>query len=214
MDYLVHIAYVLYLISYSVRDMMWLRALTVVASIVLLPYYYYQSPPLYVPTVWLTLFTLINMVQIVILILERRPVTMSDEQAELYGLAFKTLPPREFLKLYKLAEWKDASEGELIVEQGRAGGGVLLLTRGGVRIDLDGRQIAEMIPGQFVGEISYLTNEVASAHVTTTETSRCVFWAAQELERFFALNADLKGKFMAILGVDLVAKVKNRISDA
>jgi hypothetical protein len=214
MDYLVHLAYVLYLISYSVRDMVWLRALTIVASIVLLPYYQYQSPPMYVPMVWLTLFTLINGVQVVILILERRPVNMSDEDAELYGLAFHTMPPREFLKLYKLADWQDAPQGERIVEQGRAVGGVLLLTHGRVRIDLNGREIAEMLPGQFVGEMSYLTDEVASAQVTALESSRCVFWPSEQLERFFALNADLKGTFMAILGVDLVTKVKQRIHSA
>ena len=36
----IHVANVLYLASYSVRDILWLRILTVVAALCLLPYYF------------------------------------------------------------------------------------------------------------------------------------------------------------------------------
>ena len=47
MDVLIHVANVLFLLSYSVRDILWLRLLTVVAIISLLPYY--ASNDLYPP---------------------------------------------------------------------------------------------------------------------------------------------------------------------
>ena len=40
MDYLINIANVLYLFSYLVRDILWLRILTVIAASFLIPYFY------------------------------------------------------------------------------------------------------------------------------------------------------------------------------
>jgi len=39
-------ANLLYLASYSVRDILWLRILTIVAAVLLIPYYYLQAVPL------------------------------------------------------------------------------------------------------------------------------------------------------------------------
>lgn len=212
MNYLVHIAYVVYLISYSVRDILWLRALTIVASVVLLPYYYFLPEPLFVPMVWLSLFTLINIVQIVILILARRPVKMSEEETELYELTFRSLKPRDFLKLLKIAVRKEAQAGESIVVQGEHVGGVLLLTAGHTQVDVDGRRLSAATPGQFVGEMSYLTEDIASAQVTATRATRYLFWPVESLNEFFSNNPDLSSSFLAILGVDLVLKVQEHRS--
>lgn len=212
MNYLVHIAYVLYLISYSVRDILWLRAITIVASVVLVPYYYFQPEPLYVPMVWLILFTLINAGQIAWLVLERRPVKMSAAEAELYALTFRSLKPREFLKLMHVAIQREVEVGATIVAQNAHVGGVVLLTSGHAQIDVDGHPWAEANVGQFVGEMSYLTQQVASAQVTATRSSRLLFWPADALDAFFAKYPDLNADFMAILGVDLVAKVKEHRS--
>ncbi len=60
----IHIANVLYLLSYSVKDMLWLRCLTVVAALCLLPYYYVQPVPLTAAIAWNMLFIGINLIQI------------------------------------------------------------------------------------------------------------------------------------------------------
>ena len=43
----IHIANVLYLVSYLVRDILWLRWLTVIAICTLMPYFYFQAEPLW-----------------------------------------------------------------------------------------------------------------------------------------------------------------------
>src|SRR5262245_20764116 len=101
----IHVANVLYLLSYSVKDMLWLRCLTVVAALCLLPYYYVQPVPLTAAIAWNLLFIGINLMQIVILLRERRPVTLTVDQQRLYQLAFRSVTPREFLKLLELARW-------------------------------------------------------------------------------------------------------------
>ena len=52
LDVLVNTANIFYLLSYSVKDIFWLRILTVVAALFLLPYYYMQSTPLWTPIGW------------------------------------------------------------------------------------------------------------------------------------------------------------------
>jgi hypothetical protein len=41
-DYLAHVSNLLLLVSYSVRDMLWLRWFAVAAAIIIMPYYLWQ----------------------------------------------------------------------------------------------------------------------------------------------------------------------------
>ena len=210
MDYLLHCSYALYLFSYSVRDILWLRILSVIGTGLLITYNALPEHVNVSPIAWMSLFTVINTVQIVILILERRPVAMTDEQAELYRNIFHTLKPRDFLRFLKVADDRVAKTGEVIIEEGGPVGGVILLTHGRGQIEVDGRVIAHSPAGQFLGEMSYLTGDPASARVSAADDSRYLFWPSERLTEFFAANRPLNAAFIAILGVDLVAKVKER----
>ena len=71
---MVHVANVLYLISYLVRDILWLRVLTIFAGLSLLPFYCHCSDHiLWAPIGWNALFISVNLIQIGILLRERRP---------------------------------------------------------------------------------------------------------------------------------------------
>jgi hypothetical protein len=89
------VANVLYLASYSVRDILWLRILTVVAAFLLIPYYLFQPVPLTAAIWWNTVFIAINGYWIVRLIIDRRPVHFTAEETRLRQLAFPSLTPRE-----------------------------------------------------------------------------------------------------------------------
>ncbi len=112
---LLHAANVLYLISYSLRDILWLRIVTVLAILMMLPYYWaycWLTQQDLSPFVWNIIFAVINMVRIQLLIAERRPPRLSDREKRLHQLAFARLEPREMLKLLSLAEWKNVAAGE------------------------------------------------------------------------------------------------------
>lgn len=118
MEYFVHGANVLYLFSYLVRDILWLRMLTVVAASTLLPFFYFRPEPLLAPIYWNLLFTVLNLYWIVRLILERRPVHLTGNDLRLYQLVFRCLTPREMLKLLKLGLWEQAAPEQLFIRQG------------------------------------------------------------------------------------------------
>ena len=80
-DLLVHGANVLLLVSYSVRNILWLRWFAVASAVTVVPYFLMQHHILWPPVFWAAVFTAINLYQIARLYAERRPVVLSaDEQ--------------------------------------------------------------------------------------------------------------------------------------
>lgn len=210
MDTFVHLANVLYLASYLVRDILWLRLLTVFAALCLIPFYYLQPIPLTAPIVWNLVFTAINVYQIYLLLLERRPVQLAERERRLHQLAFQRLKPRELLALLKLASWRESPAGAELCPQDAVLDEVMVLYSGSCSVRVDGREVAALQPGQFLGEMSFLTEGATSASVSASEAVRYVAWPKDELKRFLGRNADLRAVMQGILGVDLVGKLRRR----
>src|SRR5579871_2343742 len=114
---LVNLSNLVFLMAFSVRDVLKLRVLSVAAYVVILPYYYFQPAPLWPPFFWGVAFIIVNGVRIVILALERRPVVLDDKEEELYRLVFRSVDRREFLKLVSLARWVTCGPGEVILNK-------------------------------------------------------------------------------------------------
>jgi hypothetical protein len=98
-DLCIHVANILYLVSFLTRDMMWLRILTCGGLVLGVLFFTCQPAPMYGPTVWHVTFLLINCVQIRRLVLERRRVRLSEERERLAREAFKDLTRDEMLNL-------------------------------------------------------------------------------------------------------------------
>jgi hypothetical protein len=105
-EFLIHSANVLYLFAFMVRDILWLRILTVVAAACLIPYFYFRLEPLMTSIYWNLVFTALNIYWIGRLLLERLPVKLSADEQRLCELVFRTMTPREMIKVLKLATWE------------------------------------------------------------------------------------------------------------
>src|SRR5690348_9021117 len=105
LNYCIHAANILLLVSYSVRDMLWLRLFAVAASLIAIPYYLFQPKALWAPFAWTILFTTINTYKSWGLFLERRPVKLTPEEEEVRRLAFGDLPPRDVLRVLSIGSW-------------------------------------------------------------------------------------------------------------
>ena len=119
MDYLVHTANVLYAFSYLVREILWLRVLTVIAASLLIPYFYAQPKPLLAAIYWNLGFTALNIYWIFRLMMERRPVQLKADEQELRQMAFEAMTPRNFSKLLGLARWQNHPARESLLEPGQ-----------------------------------------------------------------------------------------------
>ena len=208
MQALIHAANVLYLFSYLVKDIFWLRLLTVAGGLVLLVFYVLQPTPLWPAIAWNVLFAAINVYQLYRLFLERRPVALAEQEQRLYQLVFRTLTPREFVKLMALGRWQDARATERLVERGQALDRVMVIAGGKTNVRVGDDTIAELGAGQFVGEMSFLTGQVPTADVVATEATRYVVWKKRELSAFLDANPALRAAIQLVIGTDLVGKLR------
>src|SRR4051812_9627380 len=98
-EFCLHLANGLYLLSFLARDMLWLRALTCAGLALGVVFFSCQPTPLYGPTAWHVVFLAINGLQIWRLVLERRELTLSAEQERVGEATFHGLSREELLTL-------------------------------------------------------------------------------------------------------------------
>ena len=146
-DLFAHGASILTGIAYLVKDILWLRALTVLACIAGIIYNYtVPYVPLWVVIYWNLLFLAINLVQIVIIMKERREVSFSEEEQELYETLFKNFAPFEFMKLLRIGEWLEAKQDQVLAIEKKQLDDVMLIYNGLVKVEADGQTLARNRP--------------------------------------------------------------------
>ena len=101
----IHVANVLYLLSFLARDMLWLRILTCFGLLLGIIFFTCQPAPMYGPTVWQIVFLGINLVQIRRLILERRRLQLPPQVQQAAEAACKDLTHDQLLTLLTRAMW-------------------------------------------------------------------------------------------------------------
>jgi Popeye protein conserved region len=104
-DLCIHVANVLYLLSFLARDMLWLRILTCLGLGLGVVFFTCQPAPMYGPTVWHLVFLGINFVQIRRLILERRRLMLPPPVQQAAENACKDLSHDQLLALLTRAMW-------------------------------------------------------------------------------------------------------------
>src|SRR4029077_11212336 len=170
------IANLLYLASYSVHDILWLRILTVAAASLLIPYYALQPVPLIAAISWNVLFIAINVYWIVRLIIERRPVHFSPDEARLRALSFPSLTPREARNLYATGTWDDIEPGASVVRHDNSQGKFSVILRGVADVTHRGIKVAELGEGQFVGGIDLRAGDTIDIDVLMRTQARVMCW--------------------------------------
>src|SRR5215510_15137310 len=141
-----HLANVLYVVSYLVTDIMWLRALAVAGGLSSLTWTLTAPTPSLTFIGWTLVYNTINIVQIARLWRERRPVRLEAAAQVLYMAAFRTLTPREFQRLLAEGRWDEAPAKTVLIEEGTSPGRLLVLASGHAAVKADGREISTLGP--------------------------------------------------------------------
>jgi CRP-like cAMP-binding protein len=85
----------------------------------------------------------------------------------------------------------DFPAGHVIARQNEIGTGFFVLVTGRVRVTRDGRQIAELGPGEFFGELSVLDGQPRNAQVAAISPVRCLAVASWDLEALLLEDSKL-----------------------
>lgn len=205
-------ANVLYLASYSVRDILWLRILTVIGALLLIPYYMLQPAPLMAAIGWSLVFIAINAYWIVRLIIERRPVHLTPDEERLRKLSFPSLTAREALNLFGLGTWEDIPSGGSIVKHDLDQKRFSVILRGMADVESSGKTIAELSDGQFVGVIDLCADRVP-IDVIVRQPAHIMCWPVQTLKVFLTDRPDAAPALQRSIGLELQRMLDTTLAD-
>ncbi len=71
------------------------------------------------------------------------------------------------------------------------------------------KAVAEILPGQFIGSISFITEETASADIVALEPTCYVTWPKTKLKKFMEKNSELHTALQRTLAIDLARSVQD-----
>jgi hypothetical protein len=206
-----HIASVLTVIAYILKDILWLRVLTILSCIAGIAFnYFVPSTPLWSVIYWNLLFAVINIVQVAIIIRERSGIHFSEEETELYQTLFKHFAPFEFMKLMRIARWSTAKPGDLLAVEGKPIERVMLIYNGQASVVSKGAEVAKLNDGNFIGEVSFITGGSATATVKVLEPTRYISWAKEDIASLLKRNPAMKSAMQGTLSTDLSKKLTRR----
>ena len=118
------------------------------------------------------LFLLVNAMRFNELIKRARNGTMTSEEQELFEHVMKIEDPNKQSRLKDLMTWSDAAPGEVLIMQDQVDPPLIYIASGRAAIECDGQIVSECGAGEFVGEMSQISGNLASATVTVTQAMR------------------------------------------
>lgn len=203
-----HFAYVLLIVSMMMRDMNWLRFFAILAGAISSTYYFILHD--FVSMFWEALFSLVNLGQLIILKIENRRGQFSDEESFFISNCLEGVERVHVRKLMKLANWIDVEKGATLTVQDECPKQLDFIVSGEARIERGSDLLGTATSGDFIGEMSFLTEKPASASVVTSEPTRYLSFDTDILREHLEKNPQVRHALEASFNRDLVAKLSAR----
>jgi hypothetical protein len=204
-----HMNYLLTLFSYSVKDMLRLRILAIVAGSCGIVYsLFFADFILWVEFSWESAFITVNLYHIAMLLRERGNFFLNDEEAALYTMTFPHMKKYDFRKLLTAGGWRSYDTDDIIISEGSRVGVILVIGTGSADILAEKKRVASCSSGALLGEMSYITGESASATVRAAGPTRCFVWEQEALRKITEKNEPLKQGLQSALNENFIMKLK------
>ena len=203
-----HLAFGLIGFSFLVKDIFWLRIVSIAASLFSV-FYNYLIPlePMWLAINWNFIFIGVNLYHIAVILYEKREVKMDDKNQELYDTLFSEMTPVEYLKISRAAKWETVRSGQRLITQGMPVPDLYLIYNGTVDVLVDNDPIAQLKDGEFVGEMSFLTEKVATATCKVKYDAICLVWKQREFKELLKRNPSLYFTIQSVLSAQVSDKL-------
>ncbi len=206
-----HLASILTMAAYLLKDILWLRLLTILSCFAGIAFnFIVPTTPLWTVIYWNILFAIINIVQVAIIIKQRSGVHFTEEEKELHETLFKNFAPFEFMKLMRVGRWLEAKQGEILATEQKPIDSMMLIYNGMVGVETEGKEVARLKDGNFIGEVSFITGGAATATVKALQPTRYVAWPKEAISHLLNRNPSMRFAMQAMLSTDLSKKLMHR----
>ncbi|MBT3783931.1 cyclic nucleotide-binding domain-containing protein [bacterium] len=203
-NYFINFSYFLYFIAFSLRDMLWLRMMVIMSCLSMVVYGVLSNIPTMIA--WNLAFLLINGIQVIMLLLERRPVDLEEDMEKIYLTVFRALTRKEFLRLWEYGDERVVTGQSLSVE-GEGVGHLMFIRTGKAEVFRKDAKLAELGDMQFVGEMSFLNASTAGATVKAAGEVLLHRWSHAQIGKLKHKWPAIHEKLLLILGQDLTRKI-------
>jgi hypothetical protein len=193
--------------AYWVKDVLWLRLLSIVGSIMIIPYYLLQTEPLWTPMMWSCVFISIHATRAWGIFKERRPVAFTGDEQLLYDKTFRALSPQQFKRLLAIGEWHDLDRGYVLHSIGDPPDSLEAIVRGELEARRDGRVLGHARPGDLAGLASVLGGSPELFDTTVTHPARVMRWRLADLQELAGADESLTSALRKIAGAAIAEKL-------
>ena len=198
--------YICTAIGFIIKEILWLRLVLIVAGLCMIARGIILQD--YVIIFWMSLFAVINLVQVIRILIEKKEVHIDAEILDLYKKIFIEMRTREFMIFWKMGEVKKLHKGQFICHDNVATDGVIQIVDGTAIVKKNDKEVAHLSRGYFIAEMQYLMDENPSADVIADTDMRIIIWKHIKLRRLKETYPLLYNKFHLILSKDLTYKLK------
>jgi CRP-like cAMP-binding protein len=158
--------------------------------------------------IWHALFLILNAYRLYELYLESRQVTVPEALKDVKVLAFNTMTPREFFYLWDIGREIKYGAKQRLLQKEQKNDRLILILEGAVDIQVQkGLTIAQNRRGDFVGEMSLITNNPVSATVIADDAVLCREWTLSDLKGLQKKHNEVYQKLLGEFGRDIVDKL-------
>ena len=207
MNVLINTAYVLLLVSFSVKSILWLRALNVVAGLLFVTSFVMQPAPLWDSIAWNLLFCAINVWRIWRTIVERRPPVLDAHEQLLHQRVFSDLSARDWRRLLDQGAWADGVPPDALLRKGEQAARLWMVAAGRLLLTLEDGATRTYAAGDFIGEGCFLAGIPAGGDVVIQEPVRFVSWDREDLQRFLDQEPAIGCAVQTAMGRGLVQRM-------
>lgn len=149
------------------------------------------TDPNWAATIWAAVFAAVNLAQLARIIHQHRRNFMTAEQRELIEQVLQVHDPKQQRHLLEVISWRDAKLAEVLMWQGQRAPPLVFLVSGEAKIEHDEVELGTCGAGEFMGEMSLISGQRATATVTVSDAARIAVFDRDALLRLLPEMPDL-----------------------
>jgi CRP-like cAMP-binding protein len=134
---------------------------------------------------------------------------LNENERTLHQATFNELNLEQFCLLMSIARWREVQAKEVVIEQGHSVECLSLVFKGTLHVDLGKNHQAIISPGQFIGEMSFVSGNPGSVTVTANQKGTLVQWPQQALKELLAQDSAISNCVQTLFQRDLIKKLGN-----
>ena len=154
------------------------------------------------------LFLAVNLMQLLLIRKRTHSGGLTGEERSLIAQVLAIEEPAKQRRLCDVITWRDADTGEVLMRQGQKAPPLIYVATGQIAIEHEGLPVGTCGPDDFLGEMSLVTGEGASATVKVAMPARIAVFDRDGLVRLMEAMPELARAFDRRLNKGLADKIQ------